>query len=74
MFLNSFSLTHSPPFPQWMQRPENKYIINTSLPLLDQVLSVLLRTSMFVGGFLGFVLDNTIPGASASNSACGAFL
>ncbi|ROT85379.1 hypothetical protein C7M84_015655 [Penaeus vannamei] len=46
----------------WMQRPENKYIINTSLPLLDQVLSVLLRTSMFVGGFLGFVLDNTIPG------------
>lgn len=45
-----------------MQRPENKYIINTTVPLLDQVLSVLLRTSMFVGGFLGFVLDNTIPG------------
>lgn len=22
----------------------------------------MLRTSMFVGGFLGFVLDNTIPG------------
>lgn len=29
---------------------------------LDQVLQVLLTTSMFVGGFFGFVLDNTIPG------------
>ncbi|MGH0174945.1 UNVERIFIED_CONTAM: hypothetical protein FKN15_072424 [Acipenser sinensis] len=30
---------------------------------LDQVLRVLLTTSMFVGGFFGFVLDNTIPGS-----------
>lgn len=29
---------------------------------LDQVLQVLLTTGMFVGGFFGFVLDNTIPG------------
>lgn len=29
---------------------------------LDQVLQVLLTTSMFVGGFFGFILDNTIPG------------
>ena len=29
---------------------------------LDQILKVLLETSMFVGGFLGFLLDNTIPG------------
>ena len=29
---------------------------------LDQVLQVLLTTSMFVGGFFGFLLDNTIPG------------
>ena len=29
---------------------------------LDQVLQVLLTTSMFVGGFFGFFLDNTIPG------------
>lgn len=29
---------------------------------LDQVLLVLLTTSMFVGGFFGFILDNTIPG------------
>lgn len=29
---------------------------------LDQMLQVLLTTSMFVGGFFGFILDNTIPG------------
>lgn len=31
-------------------------------PALDQILTVLLSTSMFVGGLAGFVLDNTIPG------------
>ncbi|XP_044077420.1 solute carrier family 23 member 1 isoform X3 [Siniperca chuatsi] len=30
---------------------------------LDQILTVLLSTEMFVGGFLGFCLDNTIPGS-----------
>lgn len=29
---------------------------------MDQIFSVLLSTSMFVGGAIGFVLDNTIPG------------
>ena len=29
---------------------------------LDQVILVLFTTHMFIGGFLGFVLDNTIPG------------
>lgn len=47
-----------------MQQPENASIISTTLPMLDQVLSVLLSTPMFVGGFLGFFLDNTIPGES----------
>ena len=31
-------------------------------PDLDQVLTVLLSTAMFVGGVLGFILDNTVPG------------
>ncbi|KAG7166860.1 Solute carrier family 23 member 1-like 3, partial [Homarus americanus] len=48
--------------PMWMAKPENLRIIQTSVPMLDQVLSVLLKTSMFVGGCLGFFLDNTIPG------------
>jgi hypothetical protein len=29
---------------------------------LAQIITVLMSTSMFVSGFLGFVLDNTIPG------------
>lgn len=51
---------------------------------LDQVLQVLLTTSMFVGGFFGFILDNTIPGtisltlhkskSSAYNVPSGAIL
>lgn len=29
---------------------------------LDQTVKVLLGTAMFVGGFIGCVLDNTVPG------------
>lgn len=29
---------------------------------LDQILTVLLSTEMFVGGFIAFCLDNTMPG------------
>ncbi|XP_071100850.1 solute carrier family 23 member 1-like [Haliotis cracherodii] len=40
----------------------NPQAINTGNEDLDQVLTVLLRTSMFVGGMLAFFLDNTVPG------------
>ena len=46
--------------PNWIS--SNKDAIATGSPHVDQVLVVLLETSMFVAGFLGFVLDNTIPG------------
>ncbi|XP_005053979.1 PREDICTED: solute carrier family 23 member 1 isoform X1 [Ficedula albicollis] len=36
--------------------------ISTGVPELDQILTVLLTTEMFVGGTIAFVLDNTIPG------------
>ncbi|NXK07537.1 S23A1 protein, partial [Herpetotheres cachinnans] len=36
--------------------------INTGVPELDQILTVLLTTEMFVGGIIAFILDNTIPG------------
>lgn len=42
---------------------ENKDAIKTGDPDLDQVLTVLLSTAMFVGGVLGFILDNTVPGS-----------
>ncbi|KAG7166859.1 Solute carrier family 23 member 1-like 2 [Homarus americanus] len=61
LFVLGFSLFFGMALPMWMAKPENLRIIQTSVPMLDQVLSVLLKTSMFVGGCLGFFLDNTIP-------------
>ncbi|XP_045047037.2 solute carrier family 23 member 1 isoform X2 [Desmodus rotundus] len=43
-----------------LQNPEK---VQTGILQLDQVIQVLLTTGMFVGGFLGFLLDNTIPGS-----------
>jgi len=34
----------------------------TGSEFVNQIVSVLLGTSMFVGGVTGFILDNTIPG------------
>ncbi|XP_063422626.1 solute carrier family 23 member 1-like [Mytilus trossulus] len=41
---------------------ENANVIDTGNSELDQVLTVLLSTAMFVGGMIGFILDNTVPG------------
>lgn len=46
--------------PQWIR--SNKDFISTGSGVTDQIITVLLDTSMFVAGFLGFILDNTIPG------------
>eukprot|EP00106_Octopus_bimaculoides_P012464 XP_014779906.1 PREDICTED: solute carrier family 23 member 1-like [Octopus bimaculoides] len=46
--------------PLWIQA--NQADIKTGNAELDQVLQILLGSNMFVGGFIGFVLDNTIPG------------
>ncbi|XP_039248296.2 solute carrier family 23 member 1-like [Styela clava] len=46
--------------PEWVKK--NEELISTGIPELDQVFLVLLQTGMFVAGFLGFLLDNTIPG------------
>lgn len=45
---------------QWMQKHPGT--INTGVEILDSTLSVLLGTSILVGGVLGCVLDNIIPG------------
>ncbi|KAK3095707.1 hypothetical protein FSP39_017881 [Pinctada imbricata] len=47
--------------PEWMA--SNKNAIKTGSDDLDQVLGVLLGTAMFVGGLIGFILDNTVPGS-----------
>ncbi|WAQ93888.1 S23A2-like protein [Mya arenaria] len=38
------------------------FMIMFGSEIADQIISVLLGTSMFVGGMTGFILDNTIPG------------
>ncbi|XP_035520289.1 solute carrier family 23 member 2 [Morone saxatilis] len=46
--------------PTWFH--SNPGIIDTGITELDQVIVVLFTTHMFIGGFFGFILDNTIPG------------
>ena len=48
---------------QWMK--ENRNVISTGSPVVDQIITVLLSTSMFTAGVIGFVLDNTVPGISS---------
>ncbi|AWP07865.1 putative solute carrier family 23 member 1-like [Scophthalmus maximus] len=48
--------------PTWFH--SNPGIIDTGIKELDQVIVVLFTTHMFIGGFFGFILDNTIPGCS----------
>ncbi|XP_038636962.1 xan_ur_permease domain-containing protein isoform X2 [Scyliorhinus canicula] len=55
-----FSIFSGLVIPNWMIK--NPLAIQTGVLPLDQVIQVLLTTSMFVGGFWGFFLDNTIPG------------
>ncbi|XP_074658861.1 solute carrier family 23 member 1-like [Tubulanus polymorphus] len=63
LFILGFSLMFGIALPQWMKSQTNP--INTGNEVIDQIFTVLLSTSMFVGGFIGFVLDNTVPGTKA---------
>ncbi|XP_030646398.1 solute carrier family 23 member 1-like [Chanos chanos] len=60
IFIFGFSMFSGLVIPNWILK--NPTAIATGVIELDQVLQVLLTTSMFVGGFFGFILDNTIPG------------
>lgn len=44
----------------------NKEHVLTGSDTVNNVLCVLLRTGMFVGGIVGFSLDNIIPGLISS--------
>ncbi|XP_013865339.1 solute carrier family 23 member 1 [Austrofundulus limnaeus] len=60
IFVFGFSMFSALVIPNWIMK--NPEFLKTGVKEVDQVLSVLLTTHMFVGGFLGFFLDNTIPG------------
>ncbi|XP_077195326.1 solute carrier family 23 member 1-like [Paroedura picta] len=61
LFIFGFSIYAGLTIPHWVKN--NTEALKTGILQLDQVIQVLLTTGMFVGGFLGFFLDNTIPGS-----------
>ncbi|XP_072204436.1 solute carrier family 23 member 1 isoform X1 [Excalfactoria chinensis] len=60
LFVLGFSMFFGLTLPNYLDA--HPKAINTGVPELDQILTVLLTTEMFVGGSLAFLLDNTIPG------------
>ncbi|XP_050710919.1 solute carrier family 23 member 1-like isoform X2 [Eriocheir sinensis] len=60
LFILGFSIFFGISFPKWLEA--NPTAIQTGFALLDQTIVVLLQTSMFLGGMIGLLLDNTIPG------------
>ncbi|XP_039981942.1 solute carrier family 23 member 1-like [Xiphias gladius] len=60
IFVFGFSMFTALVIPNWIMKNPN--FLETGVTEVDQVLHILLTTHMFVGGFLGFFLDNTIPG------------
>ncbi|XP_017264525.1 solute carrier family 23 member 1 [Kryptolebias marmoratus] len=60
IFVFGFSMFSALVIPNWLMK--NPDVLETGVKEVDQLLHVLLTTHMFVGGFLGFFLDNTIPG------------
>ncbi|XP_027886181.1 solute carrier family 23 member 1 isoform X1 [Xiphophorus couchianus] len=60
LFVLGFSMFFGLTLPAYLDT--HPKAIRTGVAELDQILTVLLSTEMFVGGFLAFCLDNTIPG------------
>ncbi|XP_055499053.1 solute carrier family 23 member 1-like isoform X1 [Leucoraja erinacea] len=60
LFILGFSMFFGITLPSYLD--DNPNVINTGIPEVNQILTVLLTTEMFVGGCLAFMLDNTIPG------------
>ncbi|XP_034033438.1 solute carrier family 23 member 1 [Thalassophryne amazonica] len=69
LFVLGFSMFFGLTLPTYLDAHPNA--INTGLAELDQILTVLLSTEMFVGGFLAFCLDNTIPGSRQERGLVG---
>ncbi|NXP04411.1 S23A1 protein, partial [Thinocorus orbignyianus] len=62
LFVMGFAMFFGLTLPNYLD--SNPKAINTGVPELDQILTVLLTTEMFVGGSIAFILDNTIPGTA----------
>ena len=63
LFIIGFSFFFGLALPEYLKDQEGQEgITYFGNDVIDQIIHVLLRTNMFVGGVAGFVLDNTIPG------------
>lgn len=60
LFILAFSLFVGLCFPHWFAK--NRDVVNTGNQSVDQLLTVLGSTSMFIGGLIGLILDLTLPG------------
>ncbi|KFQ48984.1 Solute carrier family 23 member 1, partial [Nestor notabilis] len=61
LFVLGFAMFFGLTLPNYLDSHPNPRAL-AGVPELDQILTVLLTTEMFVGGLIAFVLDNTIPG------------
>ncbi|XP_023345185.1 solute carrier family 23 member 2 isoform X2 [Eurytemora carolleeae] len=61
LFVLGFPIFFSLMLPEWVKKNDENLEF-TGNSELDQIIKVLLSTHMFVGGVLGFFLDNTVPG------------
>lgn len=62
LFILGFSVVFGMGLPYWLGKKENIDVIQTGEAEVDQIITVLLRTNMLIGGMIAFILDNTIPG------------
>ncbi|KAG4076097.1 hypothetical protein HA402_011443 [Bradysia odoriphaga] len=60
VFIVSFSIFMGLTISEWAKH--NEGVIQTGSEEADNLIQILLSTGMFVAGFIGFVLDNTISG------------
>ncbi|KAK3753040.1 hypothetical protein QZH41_008770 [Actinostola sp. cb2023] len=60
IFIIGVALLMGLALPNYMEN--NKDAVDTGVPEIDQIITVLCKTGMAVGGLIAFVLDNTIPG------------
>ncbi|XP_078378704.1 solute carrier family 23 member 2-like [Oculina patagonica] len=60
LFIVGFSIVFALALPHYMENHPNA--IETGVSEIDQILTVLLKTSMAVGCLVALILDNTIPG------------
>ncbi|XP_077285299.1 solute carrier family 23 member 2 isoform X2 [Arctopsyche grandis] len=62
LYIIGFSIFFPLVLSKWME--ENPGVIQTGIEILDAVLGVLLSTSILLGGVIGCLLDNLIPGSA----------